>query len=442
MSWSPSKARSLPSLRPGQFPPPAASRGKPIPLGDSRLYPSSTKAHPSQLQNATESQRLPKPTSTGAQSPNYLQQTTSTKRKEASASEELNPTRPSKAPRLPGISSTDEFGPLSPSLGPSHASFGSAPPTSQPFFSLTKRELKRLRRSMGKGANYNQFRDITVARELDRLGRGWDGYLRAKDKAKEAGKTDDFWRHFGLELNAVLSTTQFRPGAISIETAALTAQSSYTASIGRMRPELAAEIRRMRARSQSNPPDSGPAGPDSDSCDSTIVRLPSSSPVPEAGSQVRQRRSPDPVPASRPRRVLKRPDYRIPPLFESSPEPPSSPEPLSSPDLPPRVPSPTPREIYDRTQPNFIQYPCEWKGCKASLNSLKTFQKHIRIVHAEEARDTLRCGWGICGTNTPGAYESPEDLENHFQTFHLEPLKWRLGDGHKSDGIVAKAPSV
>lgn len=290
---------------------------------------------------------------------------------------------------------------------------------------------------MGKGASYKQFRDITVARALDRLGRGWDGYLRAKDKAEEEGKTGEFWRHFSLELNTVLSTTQFRPGAISIETAALAAQSNYTASIGRMRPGSAAEIRRMRARSRSDLPDSGPAGPDSDSCDSTIVRLPSCSPpVPETDSQVRQRGSPDPVLVSRPRRVLKRPDYRIPPLFESSPDPPSSPEP------PPRLPSPTPRDMYNKTQPKFIQYPCEWNGCKASLNNLETLQKHIRIVHGKEARDTLRCGWGICGTNTPRMYESLEDLETHFESFHLEPLKWRLGDGHKSHGAVATAHRV
>ncbi|KAG6367623.1 hypothetical protein INS49_001816 [Diaporthe citri] len=423
MSWSPSEARSLPSLRPGQFPPPATSRGKPTPLGDSRLHRSSTKAHISQLENTAESQKLPKPTSTGAQSSDYLQLTTFTKRKEAPTSEKLDSARPSKAPRLPERSLKDGSGPLSSSLGPSHAPFAAAPSNSQPFFSLTNQELNTLRRNMGKGASYKQFRDITVARELDRLGRGWDGYLRARDMAEEEGKTDEFWRHISLELNAVLSTTQFRPGAISIETAALVAQSNYTASIGRMRPEIAAEIRRMRVRSRSNLPDSGLAGPDSDSCDSTIVGLPSCSPpVPEADSQFCQRGSPDPVPVSRPRRVLKRPDYRIPPLFESSPEPPSSP------DLPPRTPSPTPREIYNRTRPKFIQYSCEWNGCKASLKDLKTLKKHIHIVHAKEARDTLCCGWGSCVTNTPRAYESPEDLENHFEIFHLEPLKWSLGD--------------
>lgn len=287
---------------------------------------------------------------------------------------------------------------------------------------------------MGKGASYTQFRDITVARALDRLGRGWDGYLRAKEKAEQEGKTDEFWRHASLELNNILSTTRFQPGAISIETAALAAQSNFTSSVGKLRPESAAEIRWMRAKLCSNIVDSGLAGPDSDSCDSTIVWPTSrSSPVPEADSQVRQRESPRPVPVSRPKRNLKRPDYRIPPLFESSPEPPPSP------DVPPKMASPTPRQIYDRTQPKFIQYPCDWNGCKANLKNVETLQKHIRIVHAEEARDTLCCRWGNCGTATPTTYESPEALDEHFETSHLEPLRWRLGDGQKSHEVVAKA---
>lgn len=286
---------------------------------------------------------------------------------------------------------------------------------------------------MGKGASYTQFRDITIARTLDRLGRGWDGYLRAKEKAEKEGKTDEFWRHASLELNSVFSTTRFGLGALSIEAAALASQSNFTTSVGTMRPESAAEIRWMRENSCSNIVDSGLAGPDSDSCNSTIVWPTSrSSPFPEADSQARQRASPRPAPVSRPKRNLKRPDYRIPPLFESSPEPPPSPG------IPSQKASPTPRQIYDRMQPKFIQYPCDWNGCKASLKNVETLQKHILIVHAEEARDTLYCRWGDCGTATPITYKSPEDLDKHFETSHLKPLKWRLGDGPKSNEVVAK----
>ena len=145
---------------------------------------------------------------------------------------------------------------------------------------------------------------------------------------------------------------------------------------------------------------------------------------------------PDLVPSSRPRRALQRPDYRIPPLLESSPEPPSSPN------LPTRSPSPTPQEIYnkvyDKAQPKFVQYPCAWHECKASLINLETLEKHIRIVHAEEASETLCCRWEICGRR----YRSPEDFDKHFESAHLVALKWRLGDGHRSQGAVAKAIGV
>lgn len=296
---------------------------------------------------------------------------------------------------------------------------------------------------MGKGSAYSQFRDMTVARELDRLGRGWDGYLRAKDKAEQEGKTEGFWLQFSSEFNTVLSATHLQPGAVTLETAALAAQSNYTSSIGRLRSESAAEIRWLKAQSWSNLADSGLAGPDYDLCDARNGRLPSySPPIPEANSQIRQQENTVPIPISRPKRNLKRPDYRIPPLFESSPEKPSSAESSSSPEVPSRMTTPTPREIYDRTQPRFIQYLCEWNECKASLVNLETLEKHVRVVHAKEAGDALCCRWGYCGTGTQTTYESPEDFSNHFETSHLKPLRWNLGDGQKSHGVADKAPGV
>lgn len=421
MSWSPSETRSLPSLRPDQFFPLAASRGRSTASKSSQLHPSLRKPHESQPRDVREPQSVAKSTSTA------------TKRKETSLSDGLKPIRPSKAPRIPSTSFEEVYGPLPSSTEPGPAPFASAPTTSQPFFSLTKQELATLRRSMGKGSAYTQFRDMTVARELDRLGRGWDGYLRAKDKAEQEGGTEGFWLHFSSEFNTVLSTTHLQPGAIALETAALAAQSNYTSSIGRLRSESAAEIRWLRA----NLADSGLAGPDSDLCNSRTGRLPSySPPIPEADSQIRQQESTVPVPISRPKRNLKRPDYRIPPLFESSPESSSSPE------VPSRMTTPTPREIYDRTQPRFIQYLCEWNECKASLVNLETLEKHVRVVHAKEAGDALCCRWGHCGTGTPTTYESPEDFSNHFETSHLTPIRWNLGDGQKIHGVTEKAPGV
>lgn len=435
MPWSPSQARSLPSLRPGQVSPATASRGRLTGLTPSQLDPSPRNTHSSKLENAPEPQSLHKPTTTRAQSSGSLHLSTATKRKETPTNHGPDPPRPTKAPRIPSRSLKNEPRPLPSSSNNAHNLLASAPITNRPFFSLTAQELKALRRSMGKGSSYKRFRDTTIARELDRLGRGWDGYLRAKGNAEQEGKVGEFWRHLSLELSTALSTTKFPAGAISIEAAAIATQSNYISSVGKLRPESAAELRRLRAKSWSSHPSSSLADLDSDTYNSRNAQLPSiSPPAAEHDSNVRQYGSPGPVLVSRPRRNLKRPNYKIPPLLESSPAPPSSP------DVPCGVSSPTPREIYDRIQPKFIEYPCKWSGCQASLNNLETLQKHFRIVHAEEARDTLRCRWGACGTGTPRAYESVHDLGYHFDASHLTPLKWRLGDGQKGHGIVAKAP--
>lgn len=335
-----------------------------------------------------------------------------TKPQEAFTNDETESARPSKAPRLQSRSSEDATRTLSlSSASPEQAA------TNQPFFSLTEQELKQLRRSMGKGPKYKNFKDTTIAQSLDHLGRGWNGFLRARDKAKQDGTIDEFWRHLSPELNAILSTAQTPLGGLSLECAAMAAQTKYKSTVGSLQAETAAEIRQLRVKSQTSLPDTGQTGPDLSSCDSSkAVRIASySTSVPETGSKTGERPSPEPVPPSRPKRVSQRPDYRIPPLLESSPEPPSSPEML-------REPSPTPREIYDKIQPKFIQYPCEWKGCKASLKSLETLRKHVRIVHAEAGQGTLCCQWDNCGASIPRLYESPKDLNDHITTTHLASL--------------------
>lgn len=367
------------------------------------------------------------PTSFGSKS-RYFPLPRATKPQEAFTNDEKEPARPSKAPRLQSRSSEDATRTLSLSASPGQAA------TNQPFFSLTEQELKQLRRSMGKGSKYKNFKDTTIAQSLDHLGRGWNGFLRARDKAEQDGTIDEFWRHLSPELNAILSAAQPPLGGLSLEAAAMAVQTKHRTSVGSLQAESAAEIRQLRMKSRKSLPDTGQTGPDLSSCDSSkAVRVPSySTLVSETDSKIRKRLSPEPVPSSRPKRVLQRPDYRIPPPLESSPEPPSSQELL-------REPSPTPREIYDKIQPKFIQYPCEWKGCKSSLKDLETLRKHVRIVHAEAGQGILCCQWYNCGASIPRLYESPKDLNDHVTTTHLASLEWRLGDGHKCCGVVAKA---
>lgn len=434
MSWSPSKRRSLPSLRPGQSSPLATTTVKRAAPEASQVHSSSGWRSP-RKRTAGGPSGLLKSSSVPAQIPNYSQLHIDNKPTPTSGGKKT--ARPSKEPRSPSKSSKDVSKQRLSFPNPGRPPLTPTPGVISPFFSLTNQEINNLRKRLHRGISYVQFKDTSVARELDRLGRGWKGYLRAKNKAEQEGEVDELWRLVRPEVE----DTQLRPGAISVETAALAAQSNYTTSAGGLRPTLAAEVRWLREEPRSLMsflPGSSSASHESSSSESTIVwRPPSSLPVPEAEPQLEllQRGSPETsnhVPISRPRRVLKRPDYRIQPLPESSP----------AGALPSRIPSPTPRQIYDKTQPNFPRYQCEWNRCKAILINLDTLQKHIRIVHGNEARITLCCSWESCGTHNLGKYASVEILEHHFETMHLASIKKSLSNGLKDHNVMAKASDV
>lgn len=397
-SWSPSEARFLPALRPDQSSPnTAALRGRPTPVG--------------------------------AQS-HHLPFAAITKHDEASAGGQAGDARPSQAPKLQSRSQQDgveiQTPPSTKPQGPS-TTCGSTPGplTGQPFFSLTEQELKQLRRKMGKGPGYKNFRDLTVARSLNQLGRGWEGFLLAKHKAEKDDAITQFWQNFGSEITTILSTAQFPVGALSLEIAASAAQSNYTETTSRLQPEYEAEIQRLKLDFRpSGLPNMGLAGPGSSSLDShaTVANVPShSTVVHQGGPQLSQPQDPEPILYSRPKRILNRPNYMELPFLESSLEPPSSPQ------LSPQTAAPTPRELYDSVQPKFIHYPCEWQGCKAILHNLETLRKHLRIVHwrPDEAQDAFCCRWGICGTEFPRTFKATKDLENHSEIAHLTPLECR-----------------
>lgn len=146
MSRSPSKARSLPALRPDQTSLPAAMRGRPTALQVSQLRSSYRAPHGFQLKDEAEIQSPSKLPSIGINSHRFPFPAV-TKHKEASTGDEVCAARPSKAPRLLPRPSEDEFGILPSSEVPGKATSASALATSQPFFSLTDQELKQLRRS-------------------------------------------------------------------------------------------------------------------------------------------------------------------------------------------------------------------------------------------------------------------------------------------------------
>ena len=117
---------------------------------------------------------------------------------------------------------------------------------------------------------------------------------------------------------------------------------------------------------------------------------------------------------------------------------------------PPKQASPPPRELYHTLNPPFLEFLCEWKGCKAELQNLETLQRHVNIVHLEEQDDDddddegrWCCLWGKCGRRDPvPAFSGHSELECHVEEAHMEPFAWHVGDGPANSsgrgGVPAK----
>ncbi|GKT56986.1 C2H2 finger domain-containing protein [Colletotrichum tofieldiae] len=95
---------------------------------------------------------------------------------------------------------------------------------------------------------------------------------------------------------------------------------------------------------------------------------------------------------------------------------------------PPRVPSPQPRTIYERLNPRFNVFICEWKGCKAELHNFATLQKHVLVVHAKD--DPFACRWAECAEQQPPRkFSTSVHLKSHLEDLHMLPIAWQVGDG-------------
>ncbi|RDA92610.1 hypothetical protein CP533_0918 [Ophiocordyceps camponoti-saundersi (nom. inval.)] len=95
---------------------------------------------------------------------------------------------------------------------------------------------------------------------------------------------------------------------------------------------------------------------------------------------------------------------------------------------PPRLPSPSPREIYHRSRPRFVDYLCEWNGCKAELHNLETLRRHVYAIHGPRDSYGCRCCWGNCARSVATA----DEFREHAEEAHLVPIAWHLGDGPRN----------
>ncbi|ODA83756.1 hypothetical protein RJ55_02272 [Drechmeria coniospora] len=96
-----------------------------------------------------------------------------------------------------------------------------------------------------------------------------------------------------------------------------------------------------------------------------------------------------------------------------------------------RPPSPAPELIYQRLEPSFVDFLCEWAGCKAELHNLDTLRRHVYAVHGRGET----CRWGKCAASEPSR-ELPSSLlfRHHMEEAHLIPFAWHTGDGPRNRG--------
>lgn len=111
---------------------------------------------------------------------------------------------------------------------------------------------------------------------------------------------------------------------------------------------------------------------------------------------------------------------------------------------PPRAPSPTPRQIWERLDPpQYVPFICEWKGCKAELQNMETLRRHVRKLHGLD-KDGLVCRWGGCGRQEQGQQPTftAEMFHEHMEEQHLVPFAWHVGDGVSNAKLISSELST
>ncbi|KKY37346.1 putative c2h2 finger domain-containing protein [Diaporthe ampelina] len=104
---------------------------------------------------------------------------------------------------------------------------------------------------------------------------------------------------------------------------------------------------------------------------------------------------------------------------------------------PPRQPSPTPREVFERqAAPRYVPFLCEWTGCKAELENVARLRKHIHVVHGR--MDPLLCRWAHC-RDKARVFAQEFEFQDHVDEEHLTPFVWHVGDGQRNERPISKA---
>ncbi|PNY27852.1 Uncharacterized protein TCAP_02223 [Tolypocladium capitatum] len=98
---------------------------------------------------------------------------------------------------------------------------------------------------------------------------------------------------------------------------------------------------------------------------------------------------------------------------------------------PPKPPSTPPRAVYNNLKPQFVEFLCEWTGCKAELHNLDTLRRHVYAIH--NGGDKRACSWGKCGSmELAMEFQDAEQFISHVEEAHLVPFAWHVGDGPRN----------
>ncbi|GAB0135440.1 hypothetical protein EsDP_00003778 [Epichloe bromicola] len=99
---------------------------------------------------------------------------------------------------------------------------------------------------------------------------------------------------------------------------------------------------------------------------------------------------------------------------------------------PPKPRSPTPWELYHKSNMQFMTFLCEWSECKAELHNVDTLRRHVHFVHGRRHAPSA-CRWGQCKTT---GFTNAQDWHSHLDQAHFTPFRWHMGDGPRNTSDV------
>ncbi|QPG93706.1 hypothetical protein C2857_001819 [Epichloe festucae Fl1] len=99
---------------------------------------------------------------------------------------------------------------------------------------------------------------------------------------------------------------------------------------------------------------------------------------------------------------------------------------------PPKPRSPTPWELYHKSNTQFMTFLCEWSECKAELHNVDTLRRHVHVVHGRRHAPSA-CRWGQCKTM---GFTNAQDWHSHLDQAHFTSFRWHMGDGPRNTSDV------